>query len=192
MTDHRRPRRGQGELETQVLSALREAVRAVGDRRTVARAIGGAALISRGTPAPTLAGFAVPESALPGFAVPGPVPRRVAVLLGPAPATRTRPSFFTAVGAAVRTAAAGAAVSAMSSANSAPTLALVLHAATPCSSSPQGRRKRSATPRQDALPVLYYWGTSAPRRRSDGPAMGEPPSTSRAASRPYGRAGVAR
>ncbi|MEU0026167.1 M56 family metallopeptidase [Streptomyces sp. NPDC006335] len=98
-----------------------EAARAVGDRRTVARAIGRAALISRGTPAPTLAGLALP----------GPVPRRVAALLGPAPATRAWPSLFTAVGAAAWTAAAGTALSAMSSANSALTLALVLRAATP-------------------------------------------------------------
>ncbi|MFC8432851.1 M56 family metallopeptidase [Streptomyces sp. NPDC057253] len=98
-----------------------EAAKAVGDRRTVARAIGRAALISRPAPDPALAGFALP----------GPVPRRVAALLGPAPATRTWPSLFTAVGAAAWTAAAGTAMSAMSSANSALTLALVLHAATP-------------------------------------------------------------
>lgn len=98
-----------------------DAARVVGDRRTVARAIGRAALISRGTPAPTLAGLALP----------GPVPRRVAALLGPAPATRTWPSLFTAVGVAAWTAAAGTAMSAMSSANSALTLAQVLHAATP-------------------------------------------------------------
>lgn len=98
-----------------------DAARVVGDRRTVARAIGRAALISHGTPAPTFAGFALP----------GPVPRRVAALLGPAPATRTWPSLFTAVGVAAWTAAAGTAMSAMSSANSALTLAQVLHAATP-------------------------------------------------------------
>ncbi|MEU0410024.1 M56 family metallopeptidase [Streptomyces griseorubiginosus] len=98
-----------------------EAARTVGDRRTVARAIGRAALISRPAPGPALAGFALP----------GPVPRRVAALLGPAPATRTWPSLFTAVGVAAWTAAAGTAMSAMSSANSALTLALLLHAATP-------------------------------------------------------------
>lgn len=54
------------------------AARAVGSRRTVARAIGKAALVSGGAPAPTLAGFAEP----------GPVPRRVAALLAPAPAAR--------------------------------------------------------------------------------------------------------
>ncbi|MEV7991912.1 M56 family metallopeptidase [Streptomyces sp. NPDC086077] len=98
-----------------------EAAREVGDRRTVARAIGRAALASRGTRLPTLAGLAAP----------GPVPRRVAALLGPAPATRTWPSAFTAVGVAAWTAAAGTAVSAMSSANSAVTLIFILHAATP-------------------------------------------------------------
>ncbi|MFF3328955.1 M56 family metallopeptidase [Streptomyces sp. NPDC002888] len=98
-----------------------EAAEAVGSRRAVARAIGKAALVSRGTPVPTLAGFAAP----------GPVPRRVAALLAPAPATRTWPSAFTAVGMAAWTAAAGTAVSAMSSANAALTLAFILHAATP-------------------------------------------------------------
>ncbi|MFG3009417.1 M48 family metalloprotease [Streptomyces cinerochromogenes] len=98
-----------------------EAARAVGDRRTVARAIGKAALLSPGTPAPTLAALATG----------GPVPRRVAALLAPAPAVRTWPSAFTSVGLAAWGAAAGALVSAMSSANSAVTLFLILHAATP-------------------------------------------------------------
>ncbi|AWW38435.1 MULTISPECIES: M56 family metallopeptidase [Streptomyces] len=98
-----------------------EAARVVGDRRTVARAIGRAALISRAAPLPTLAGFASP----------GPVPRRVAALLGPAPAPRSWPSVFTAVGVATWTAAVGTAVSAMSSANSAVSMVLILYAATP-------------------------------------------------------------
>ncbi|MFJ4466755.1 M56 family metallopeptidase [Streptomyces sp. NPDC089424] len=98
-----------------------EAAQAIGDRRTVARAIGRAALVPPGTPLPGVAGFAAS----------GPVPRRVAALLGPAPATRTWPSAFTAVGVAAWTAAAGTAASAMSSANSAVTLAFILHAATP-------------------------------------------------------------
>lgn len=98
-----------------------EAARAVGSRRTVARAIGTAALVSRGTPAPTLAGLAAP----------GPVPRRVAALLGPPPAVRTWPPVSTSVGLAAWGAAAGTAVSAMSSANSAVTMVLILHAATP-------------------------------------------------------------
>ncbi|MFJ4755462.1 M56 family metallopeptidase [Streptomyces sp. NPDC088763] len=98
-----------------------EAARHVGSRRTVAHAIGKAALVSRGIPAPTLAGFAAP----------GPVPRRVAALLGPEPVVRRWPSLFTAVGLAAWCAAAGSAVSAMSSANAAVTMVLILHAATP-------------------------------------------------------------
>ncbi|MEV6997835.1 M56 family metallopeptidase [Streptomyces sp. NPDC093982] len=98
-----------------------EAARAVGSRRTVASAIGKAALVSRGTPLATLAGFAAP----------GPVPRRVAALLGPAPQGRRWPSLFTSVGLAAWCAAAGTAVSAMSSANSAVTMVLILRAATP-------------------------------------------------------------
>ncbi|MEU9350137.1 M56 family metallopeptidase [Streptomyces griseoloalbus] len=97
------------------------AARAVGSRRTVAHAIGKAALVSRGTPVATLAGFAAA----------GPVPRRVAALLGPAPPVRRWPSLFTLVGLAAWGAAAGTAVSAMSSANSAVTMALILYAATP-------------------------------------------------------------
>ncbi|GHF55519.1 M56 family metallopeptidase [Streptomyces griseosporeus] len=98
-----------------------EAARAVGDRRTVARAIGRAALAAHAVPWPTPAGLAAP----------GPVPRRVAALLGPAPAVRGRPSLFTAVGLAAWTAAAGTAVSAMSSANCTVTMVVILHAATP-------------------------------------------------------------
>ncbi|MFF8935601.1 M56 family metallopeptidase [Streptomyces paradoxus] len=98
-----------------------EAARVIGSRRTVARAIGTAALVSRGTPLPTLAGLAAP----------GPVSRRVAALLGPAPVARHWPPAFTAVGAAAWGAAAGTAVSAMSSANSAVTMVLILNAATP-------------------------------------------------------------
>ncbi|MGW7402840.1 M56 family metallopeptidase [Streptomyces sp. NPDC054833] len=98
-----------------------EAARKVGSRRTVARAIGKAALVSPGAPPATLAGLAAT----------GPVPRRVAALLGPAPAVRRWPSVFTSVGLAAWCAAAGAAVSAMSSANSAVTMFFILHAATP-------------------------------------------------------------
>ncbi|GGJ16432.1 M56 family metallopeptidase [Streptomyces brasiliensis] len=97
-----------------------EAARAVGSRRTVARAIGKAALGPRGTPAPTLAGLAAT----------GPLPRRVAALLGPAPAARAWPPVFTTVGLALWTATAGALLSAMFSADSAVTLLLLLHAAT--------------------------------------------------------------
>ncbi|MEU2335046.1 M56 family metallopeptidase [Streptomyces sp. NPDC006654] len=98
-----------------------EAAGTVGSRRTVARAIGTAALVSRGTPAPTLAGLAAP----------GPLPRRVAALLAPAPAVRSWPPLFTTAGLAVWTAAAGALLSAMFSANSALTLLRLLYAATP-------------------------------------------------------------
>ncbi|MEY7978986.1 M56 family metallopeptidase, partial [Streptomyces pilosus] len=61
-----------------------DAAQRVGSRRTVAHAIGRAALVSRGTPVPTLAGLAAA----------GPVPRRVAALLGPAPAVRRWPARF--------------------------------------------------------------------------------------------------
>ncbi|MFE5715297.1 M56 family metallopeptidase [Streptomyces sp. NPDC056501] len=98
-----------------------EAATRIGSRRIVARAVGKAALISRGAPAVTLAGFA---SA-------GPVPRRVAALLGPAPAARLWPSLFTSAGLAAWGAAAGTTISALSSANSAVTLFLILKAATP-------------------------------------------------------------
>ncbi|MEU2900545.1 M56 family metallopeptidase [Streptomyces sp. NPDC006967] len=98
-----------------------EAATAVGSRRAVALAIGKSALISRGAPIATLAHFAAP----------GPVPRRVAALLKPAPAARIWPPVFTTVGLAAWTAAAGTTVSALSSANSAVTLFLILHAATP-------------------------------------------------------------
>ncbi|MFM9591836.1 M56 family metallopeptidase [Streptomyces scabiei] len=98
-----------------------DAARAVGSRRVVARAIGKAALLSAGSPVATLAGFAAS----------GPVPRRVAALLGPAPAARSWPPVFTSVGLAAWGAAVGAALSAMSSANAAVTMALILYAATP-------------------------------------------------------------
>ncbi|WP_018549501.1 M56 family metallopeptidase [Streptomyces sp. LaPpAH-108] len=106
-----------------------EAAGVVRSRRTVARAIGRAALISGA--APGVGPGAGPGAALAGFAAPGPVPRRVAALLHPAPTAHAWPSLFTAVGVAVWTAAAGTAVSALSSANSAVTLFLVLKAATP-------------------------------------------------------------
>ncbi|SOE32485.1 M56 family metallopeptidase [Streptomyces sp. OK228] len=104
-----------------------DAARSVGNRTVVARAIGKAALLSGGGPVPafaTLTGFA-------GFASAGPVPRRVAALLRPAPAARSWPSVFTSVGLAAWGAAVGTLVSAMSSANSAVTMVLILHAATP-------------------------------------------------------------
>ncbi|MFE9255310.1 M56 family metallopeptidase [Streptomyces sp. NPDC006879] len=96
-----------------------EAARVIGSRRVTARAIGKAALVSRGAPAVTLAHFAA-----------GPVPRRVAALLGPPPSGLSWPSVFTRVGLAVWTAAAGTAASALSSANAAVTLFFVLKTAT--------------------------------------------------------------
>ncbi|MFD8141866.1 M56 family metallopeptidase [Streptomyces sp. NPDC059708] len=95
-----------------------EAAARTGSRRTVALAVGKSALASRGTPFTSLAHFAA-----------GPVPRRVAALLGPAPVTRNGLSVFTTVGLAMWTAAAGVAVSALSSANSAVTLFVILHSA---------------------------------------------------------------
>ncbi|MDQ0932651.1 hypothetical protein QFZ49_002581 [Streptomyces turgidiscabies] len=138
-----------------------EAAQRVGSRQTVARAIGKAALISRATPAPTLAGLTAP----------GPAPRRVAALLGPAPAPRRWPSAFTATGMAVWTAAAGTAVSAMSSANSALTgphparrdtaLSRVRHG---------GERRRGGVPRTGALRRAGAWPSlAAARTRWQGP-----------------------
>ncbi|MEU1375504.1 M56 family metallopeptidase [Streptomyces triculaminicus] len=98
-----------------------EAAHAIGDRRLMARAVGKAALISP----------AVPSLPFAAFATPGPVPRRVAALLGPAPCPRGWPPAFTPAGFAAWMAATGAAASALSSANAAIGLALVLHAATP-------------------------------------------------------------
>ncbi|MFE7810550.1 M56 family metallopeptidase [Streptomyces sp. NPDC057433] len=97
-----------------------EAARTVGDRRTVATAIGKAALASRAGGPPLLA-----------FAAPGPVPRRVAALLAPPPATGPWPEVFTSAGLAAWGAAAGTAASAMSSANAAVTLFWILRTATP-------------------------------------------------------------
>lgn len=98
-----------------------DAALAVGDRRVTARAVGKAALLSSA------------HSALPGlaFAAPGPVPRRVAALLGPAPPPRLMPPALTRAGLAFLMATTGAAASALSSANATLTLLLVLKAATP-------------------------------------------------------------
>ncbi|SFC93657.1 M56 family metallopeptidase [Streptomyces aidingensis] len=97
------------------------AAQTVGSRRITARAIGKAALITTGAPSATLAGFAAA----------GPVPRRVAALLAPPPAPRRWPPALTAVGLSAWTAAVGTTVSALSSANSAITLFLLLRTATP-------------------------------------------------------------
>jgi hypothetical protein len=98
-----------------------EAAATVGSRRVAARAIGKAGLITRGAPIATLAGLAAA----------GPVPRRVAALLEPAPAAHVWPPLSTTVGLAAWGAAAGTTVSALSSANSAVTLFFILKAATP-------------------------------------------------------------
>ena len=98
-----------------------EAAVVVGNRRLMARAVGKAGLIARGAPSVTLAGLAAP----------GPVPRRVKALLGPLPPARAWPPVATRAGLAAWTAAAGAVISALSSANAAVALFLVLHAATP-------------------------------------------------------------
>ncbi|MEU7070174.1 M56 family metallopeptidase [Streptomyces narbonensis] len=98
-----------------------EAAAAVGSRRCVARAIGTAALLAPPTATPLL----------PAVTGAGPVPRRVAALLRPAPQSRTWPPLFTAVGLAAWTAAFGTTLSALSSVNSAVTLFLTLRAATP-------------------------------------------------------------
>ncbi|MGW3633947.1 M56 family metallopeptidase [Streptomyces sp. NPDC005122] len=107
-----------------------DAARSVGSRPVVARAIGKAALLSGAGAAPSFAGFSA-SPGLSGFASAGPVPRRVAALLGPAPVARNWPPVFTSVGLAAWGAAVGTLVSAMSSANSAVTMFLILHAATP-------------------------------------------------------------
>ncbi|MEW1695768.1 MULTISPECIES: M56 family metallopeptidase [unclassified Streptomyces] len=93
-----------------------EAAAEVGSRRVVARAIGKAALLAPRAPAATL----------PALAAAGPVPRRVAALMRPAPAGHAWPPAWTAVGLAAWCAAFGATVSALSSANSAVALFLVL------------------------------------------------------------------
>ncbi|WP_405861348.1 M56 family metallopeptidase [Streptomyces sp. NBC_00090] len=98
-----------------------EAAAVIGSRRTVARAIGKAALMAPVTPA----------ALLPSLTGAGPVPRRVAALMRPAPMGRAWPPAFTTVGLAAWGAAAGTTVSALASANSAVTLFLILHAATP-------------------------------------------------------------
>ncbi|MFJ6806767.1 M56 family metallopeptidase [Streptomyces anulatus] len=99
-----------------------EAARVTGDRRLTARAVGKAALVSR--PAHGGAAFAA-------FAAAGPVPRRVAALLGPVPPDRGWPPALTPAGVAALVAAAGTTVSALSALNAAVALFLVLEAATP-------------------------------------------------------------
>ncbi|MEV1048248.1 M56 family metallopeptidase [Streptomyces sp. NPDC049916] len=100
-----------------------EAARATGDRRLTARAVGKAALVSR--PAPS------GGPAFAAFAATGPVPRRVAALLGPVPSDRGWPPALTRAGAAALVAAAGTTVSALSALNASVALFLALEAATP-------------------------------------------------------------
>ncbi|MBU7599181.1 M56 family metallopeptidase [Streptomyces sp. P38-E01] len=97
-----------------------EAARVTGDRRTTARAVGRAALISRRAEVPGLAAFA--EA--------GPVPRRVAALLGPVPSAGGWPPALTTAGLAALVAAAGTAASTLSALNAAIALFLVLESAT--------------------------------------------------------------
>ncbi|MFJ3790401.1 M56 family metallopeptidase [Kitasatospora sp. NPDC090091] len=98
-----------------------ESAQAVGDRRVTARAVARAALVSHRAPVP---GFAA-------FAAPGPVPRRVAALLGPVPAARNWPPAHTRAGVAAMVAAIGTAASALCAVNAAVALLLVLKAVTP-------------------------------------------------------------
>ncbi|WP_329284013.1 M56 family metallopeptidase [Streptomyces sp. NBC_00691] len=98
-----------------------EAAAEVGSRRSVARAIGKAALLAPRAPAATLPALTGGDA--------GPVPRRVAALMRPAPAARAWPPAGTAVGLAAWCAAFGVTVSALSSANSAVMLFLVLRGA---------------------------------------------------------------
>ncbi|WP_138906685.1 M56 family metallopeptidase [Streptomyces chryseus] len=97
-----------------------EAARVTGDRRTTARAVGKAALISQRAVVPGLAAFA--EA--------GPVPRRVAALLGPVPAAGGWPPALTTAGVAAIVAAAGTAASTLSALNAAIALFFILQSAT--------------------------------------------------------------
>lgn len=98
-----------------------EAADHTGDRRLTARAVGKAALIANRATAPAVAAFATI----------GPVPRRVAALLGPVPPEQGWPPTLTSTGIAAFVAAAGTAVSTLSSLNAAFALFVVLEAATP-------------------------------------------------------------
>ncbi|MBB5933935.1 M56 family metallopeptidase [Streptomyces zagrosensis] len=98
-----------------------DAARQVGSRRVVATAVGKAALLSGPALAPSIASFAAA----------GPVPRRIAALLGPMPSARLWPPADGSLCAAALIAAAGTAASALSSLNAAVALFVVLTAATP-------------------------------------------------------------
>ncbi|GAA2092694.1 M56 family metallopeptidase [Streptomyces albiaxialis] len=99
-----------------------DAAREIGDRRVTARAVAKAALVAgEGGRAPGIAAFAAG----------GPVPRRVAALLGPVPPSRSWPPAASLAGGAAFLAALGTTVSAVSSLNATMALFLVLKAATP-------------------------------------------------------------
>lgn len=118
-----------------------EAAQTVGDRRLTARAVARAALVSRARTAPGIPHFAAlvptpdptggarPPGGLPAFAA-GPVPRRVAALLGPVPSSRQWPPLASRGGVAAFLAAAGTTASAVASLNAAIALFFVLKAAT--------------------------------------------------------------
>ncbi|MEU5164928.1 M56 family metallopeptidase [Streptomyces mutomycini] len=99
-----------------------EAAYEVGSRRAVATAVATAALVSHHPPGPAV---------LPAFATAGPVPRRVAALLDPAPPAGLWPPASTHLALAAVTATVGTAASALSSLNATVTLVGILHAATP-------------------------------------------------------------
>lgn len=101
-----------------------DAARAVANREVTARAVGKAALVTRG-------GSRRLEPGIAGFAAAGPVPRRVAALLDPAPQARLWPPATTRVGLAALMAAVGTTASAASSLNATVALVIVLKAATP-------------------------------------------------------------
>ncbi|MET8541911.1 M48 family metalloprotease [Kitasatospora sp. NPDC004799] len=102
-----------------------DSAQAVGDRRITARAVARAALVSHAAPAPGFAAFASPAAAA------GPVPRRVAALLGPVPTSRNWPPATTPAGLAAMVAAIGTAASALCALNAAVALLVVLKAVTP-------------------------------------------------------------
>ncbi|GAA4956537.1 M56 family metallopeptidase [Yinghuangia aomiensis] len=99
-----------------------DAAAAVGDRTVTARAVGKAALSAAKSGAPA-------ASALPAFAARGPVPRRVAALLGPPP-TSAWPAPASPTGFAAIVAAAGTTVSVCATANAAFALFVILKAST--------------------------------------------------------------
>ncbi|MGC5362020.1 M56 family metallopeptidase [Streptomyces sp. DT24] len=105
-----------------------EAARAVGDRRVVARAVGKGALSAHRAhhPAPV----PTPSGAYGAFASVGPIPRRVAALLDPAPPLRLWPPSTAQVGLAALTATVGATASALSSLNAMVALVRILHGVT--------------------------------------------------------------